>query len=48
MKKMGGKRSNGNYKAKCDGDTTSHASNESHALKAPPQGTTKKACTNWN
>ena len=48
MKKMGGKRFNGNYKVKYDGDNNSHASNESHTLKAPPQGTTKKACANWN
>jgi hypothetical protein len=38
MKKMGGRRSNGNYKAKHDGDNNSHASNESHTFKAPPIG----------
>ena len=38
MKKMGGKKFNGNYKVKYDGDTVSHTSNESHMFKAPPIG----------
>jgi hypothetical protein len=38
MKKMGGKRFNGNRKVKHDGDTNSRASDESHTFKAPPIG----------
>jgi hypothetical protein len=38
IKKMGGKKFNGNYKVKYDGDASQSTSNESHIFKAPPMG----------